>query len=193
MKWKIFAVFTMLMFISTAVIGTTATADRCVNSRPTIPLEANFRCRMRLQTISGRAGACGVYGRERADVKAILATKSQRTRYIAGLVCLDSDRNFVFLARLDADCRARSRSGNAYSGLIRGYMSEVVKTGYHWECTECFEFNLQTCKLVRCGPFTGDWFLYHGWLIIIGNYRGIDFWMRLYVGSWAYPGIECHV
>lgn len=194
MKLKIFALFVALLFVGTA----TLTAAH--------PTEETQQIRI-IKRFSGNWGFtyCKEIG---GRTKGFLRFKLRDGRLpkwftLKGVLCIDDDKPEgcffdLKLKREKNPCNPRPclRRGDMISGVFRGYMrcqwncEELPECDYEYDNCGCC-YDVLCCNHTR-GPFTGDWFVYHGWLMIMGTYYGHKIWLKAYIGSWFYPGIECY-
>ena len=82
-------------------------------------------------------------------------------------MCLDVDHD----GHNDYMCAYEAKLHQA--GVFKGKMG----------CVGCCEWDY--------GPFTGDWFYYHGWLSLMWNWHGYTGWVKVWTGTFFYPGPGC--
>ena len=193
------------MFVALLFIGTaTLTAAYPTNEIKPIP---------RLRRFSGNWGfiCCSSdvnpHDKHLDRTKGIIMFKKQGSGppklTIQGVLCIDDDKpeGCIFTLQLFKERNPCNPCPNPrrdmISGIFRGYMKrqwnceELPECEYEYDQCGCC-YDVLCCNHAR-GPFTGDWFVYHGWLMIMGTYYGQKIWLKAYIGSWFYPGIECYI
>ncbi|HEC81129.1 MAG TPA: hypothetical protein ENI42_01715 [Thermoplasmatales archaeon] len=203
MKLKVFALFVALLFVGTATLAA-ASHDHgiCPPPKPRKRFSGDWGvtffdpCTHKMQNPQ--------LGR----VKGQLLIKKRFVKAV-GVLCLDGKCNDpnggIFNIRLYKD---KTPCGKMMHGVFKGTLK------LQWDCEKigdcdceydpddcyCYEhvYDWICCSKSKA-PFTGDWFIYHGWLMIMGTIHAYvngeydhKVWLKAYIGSWSYPGIECY-